>query len=163
MSRLNSFILTIWIISIIACSTESVRDKNIEIVIYEYDAYKYDLKERTFTVFNNSKPDQVIKFSLSSQERDEIMDSYYKLELNKMTGTTVIDDECFTAPNFPTTIAVKSRAGNQKIEIDSNCDNFFISNFRRADKVKVFLKVIDQILKSKPEIKNAPITDRVYE
>lgn len=166
---LRLFFLTTLISSLIACSNESTRDRNLNIVISDYDAYQFDLTKMKLTIFNDSKPSQIVKFNLSTKEKNEIIKSYYKFglnemnEINQLTGTTLVEDECFIAPKFTTTIAVKSGEINQKIEIDRNCDNFYISNFHRAKRVKAFLKVVDEILNSKPEIKNAPRTDKIYE
>ena len=163
MGTLRFFFAVTLIGILVSCSKSSPKDQNIDIIIQEYETYEYNLSGMTYTVYNDTKPNIVVNLKLTDGEKDKLVKSYYECGLNEMKGITLIEDECFIAPKFSTTILIKSKEGNQKIEIDSRCDNFFLYNFLKARKVKKFLNFVDLILKNKPEIKNTPRTDKIYE
>ena len=161
-------ILGFYLILITSCSSQQLLDKNIDIVIEEMKSYKYDLKNGIFTIFYLSKLPTKIKFNLTNKEQNEIIKSYYSLNLNKIktinkqTGNIYIEDECMTMPKNYTILHVKTKSLLQEIQIDMGCDNFYLSNFREANRIKKFIKLVLNIIQSKPEMKNAPGSDILY-
>ncbi len=91
-----------------------------------------------------------------------IIDKYYDLmiyeleDINRITKNIYIKDECKTMPKLFTILQIRSKDINQEIQIDQDCNDFYLSNFKTAKKVKSFINFIEGIIQSKPEIKNAP-------
>lgn len=150
------------------CSSEKKNDNSIQIVIQCAKSYKYDLRNRVYTVFFLSRPPFDIKFDLTTPENNSIIKMYYDLNLyelkniNQITKNIYIKDGCATMPKLFTILQVKSAEQNQEIQIDQDCNDFYFSNFQTARKVKFFIKFIEDIIQSKPEIKNAPKSDIWY-
>lgn len=149
-------------IILLSCSKTKTKHANIEIIIKSSKSYQFDLKKEVFTVFYLSKPPTQIKFHLTNEEKSKIIDKYYSLDLDKIPGKIKIEDECMYMPKLYTILKVNTKNASQEIEIDSECDDFYFSNFQKANRVKKFLKFVGSILQSKPEIKNAPISDILY-
>lgn len=161
--------LTVLLILIFfGCSSNNINDKNIEIVIEFAQSYKYDLHKEVYTVFYINKPPDEIKFHLSDNEKRKIIGKYYDLDINKIsgkdkiTGNTYIEDKCMIMPKLFTIIHVKGKDKLQEIQIDVGCDDFYLSNFSKAKRIKKFLQFVDGIVKSKPQIKNAPTSNIMY-
>ena len=166
MTRL--FLLLIVISIFMGFTKDTIKDRNIDMVIEYAQSYKYDLTSEVCTVFYIDKSPTEIKFHLSGKEKNKIIDEYYNLEINKISGldkiigNTYIEDECMIMPKLYTILHVKIKNKLQNIQIDEDCDDFFLSNFGKANKIKKFLRFVDNILKSKPEIKNAPRSNILY-
>jgi hypothetical protein len=164
--------MRVLLISILAtlsyCSAHPNRNKDIEVVIAIAESYKYDLKSKTYTVFNFNKPNYVIEFHLSDKEIQEITELYYELSLYKIrsidkeTGNSYIKDECTDMPKTFTKLFIKTDTASQEIQIDAACNNFYLSNFREARKVKKFIRFVRRIVDSKSEVRNAPMSDIWY-
>lgn len=147
-----------------ACSNKSnIKDPNLEIVIEDGDSYKYNLSELTYSVHKMSGSDTTIHFRLSNSEKTQIINKYYDLELNSITGKILIKDECMDMPKIYTTLKVKSKLSFQEIQVDEYCSDFKIYDIRKGNKVKAFLRFTETILKNKKEIKAAPKSDIFYE
>ena len=152
----------------VSCSNDKLKDRNIEITIDHAQSYKYDLTKGVFTVFLMDKPDTAIIFHLSGDERNRIVDQYYELGIDKITGVDkelgviIIDDGCMIMPKITTVLHVKTKNKVQDIQIDENCNDYYLGNAGKAKSVKQFLKFIDTIVRSKPEIKNAPRSNVIY-
>ncbi len=65
-------------------------------------------------------------------------------------------------PKDYTILYIKGKGITQEIQIDPNCNDFYLSNFSEANRVKKFIKFILDIIQAKPEIKNSPISDILY-
>lgn len=153
----------ILIIAIIfnACASKQ-KDENIKIVIDYPNSYRYDLDKQVFTVFFSTKPPLEIKFSITKHERTKIKNEYYKLGIDDFAGNTDFADKCVIMPKLYTMLSIKTGSKIQRIQIDEGCNNFVLSNFIKANRVKSFLNLIRNILQSKPQIKNAPTSDIIY-
>jgi len=166
MQRIIYFIVVLVILT--ACHSEKIRDKSINIVINDAQSYKYDLINGVYTVYFMDRPDTAISFHLSPDEATKIVDAYYDLEIDnikrvdKESGTILIKDNCMTMPKPFTILHVRSKIKLQDIQIDEGCDDFSFGNIKSGKSVKQFLDFIWTILKSKPEIKNAPHSNVMY-
>ncbi len=166
MQRLVYFLAVL--VFLAACHQKKVRDKDISIIINVAQSYKYDLTKGEYTVYFMDRPDTVLKFLLSPAEATKIVDRYYTLEIDNITGvdkelgTIYIEDNCMMMPKPYTILHIKSKSNSQDIQIDEGCDNFSIGNVKRGKSVKAFLDFIRDIMKSKSEIKNAPHSNVIY-
>ncbi|MFZ1372009.1 MAG: hypothetical protein WAR78_16615 [Ferruginibacter sp.] len=166
MHRIIYFIIVF--VTLVGCNSEIIKDKSINIVIDGAQSYKYDLTKGIYTVHFMDRPDTIIKFLLSSDEINKIVDKYYDLEINDITGvdkelgTILIEDNCMIMPKPFTILHVKSKTKSQDIQIDEGCDKFSLGNVKRGKSVTLFLDFIRAILKSKPEINNAPKSNVMY-
>lgn len=153
------FIICIFSVS---CTSNRIKDRNVQIVIDIPFSYKYDLNKGIYTVFFDGRPPLEVKFSFTNKEWDKIANSYYELQLNEIKGITEIEDECQIMPKFYTILNITTRNGSQRIKIDDSCDNFYISNWVKAHRINKFINIVFEILKSKKEIKNAPYSNIMY-
>lgn len=145
-----------------SCSFNKETDNNIEIIINEGASYRYDLKNEIYTVFNSMKPTQEIKFELTSKEKQEIINAYYRLDINDLPNEVMIKDNCSIMPKIYTTIFIRRKNQKQKIQIDDNCGDFEFSNSKKAKEIKEFIRIIKLVLYSKSVIRNAPKSDIFY-
>ena len=154
------FFVSICLIS--SCSSNNIiKDDNIEIVIQRAQSYQYDLQLKTYTVFN-MKGDTTIQFHLSREEKRQIVDRYYRLGLGDLQGQQEIEDNCHIMPKLYTTLKVKSKEHPLEIIIDEDCRNYNGLFNKRGQNVAEFLQYVINLLKTKPEIKNAPFSDIMY-
>jgi len=144
-----------------SCSPNK-KEEDIKITIDYPQSYRYEIDKELYTVFFLSKPALHIKFSLTKVELTKIKTKYYDLGIDNIADDTNFKDDCMIMPKLKTILTVKSESAIQRIEIDEDCDDFYVSNFLKANKVKEYLKIIREILKAKPEIKNAPMSDIMY-
>lgn len=89
-----------------SCNTWEGKDRNIEIVIKDAQSYVYDLKRGIYIV-DPLGPSIVIKFKLSNDEKEAIIDKYFELGIDKIndtvdkvTGNINIEDRCGIMPKF---------------------------------------------------------------
>ena len=163
MQRLPFFLVLIFL----GCTSNN-KDKNLEIIIEDAQSYKYDLKGEVYTIFYTDKGFSEIKFDLSKEEENKIAEEYYDLRINKIAGddkrfeNIYIEDDCMTMPKLFTKIHVKTKNKLQEIKIDESCNNFKLSNYNEAERIKKFIRFVKQIVKSKPQIKNAPESNIMY-
>ena len=163
MNRLPLFLIVIFL----GCSSNN-KDKNVEIIIEDAQSYKYDLKKEVYTIFYTNKVPTEIKFDLSKEEKDKIAEKYYDLRINKISGndkrskSIYIEDDCMTMPKLFTKIHLRTKNNLQEIKIDEGCNNFKLSNFNKAKRIKEFIQFVKQIVKSKPQIKNAAESNIIY-
>ena len=147
---------------IISCSqNDKMKDDNIEIVIKIAQSYKYDLTRGAYTIFN-IQGDSTIHFHLSEKEKQQIVQKYYSLGLDKFKGKQAIEDNCLVMPKLFTTLHVKSNKEEQEIIIDEDCDDYKGIFDSKGKNIAAFLKFIDHTLHGKQEIKNAPLSDIIY-
>ncbi len=173
-------ILTILTISLFSCSSHESEKKSdiedvrcatvVDVQSRNYDmeiaieyalSYKYDLTKQTYKVIN-IQGDSTINFSLSSQERRQIIDKYYSLCLNEIKGEYKIGDICMIMPKFYTKLKVKSKSINQVIIFDEDCEDYEPMYESKGKRAVAFLQFIRDVLAKKPEIKNAPTSDIIY-
>lgn len=138
-------------------------------MVIEYaQSNKVDLAKGIYTVFFMGKLPLEIKFKLSAAERAQIIDKYYSLSIDKLneidqiTGNVYIEDKCMIMPKTYTYLTAKRDSITQQIQIDEGCDDYSPDKSDIAKKVKAFLRYVDTIIQSKPEVKNAPHSDIIY-
>ena len=139
-----------------------------DIVIEYSQSYKFDLKNEIYSVYYMNKPPTKIKFHLSTIEKRLIEKKYYSLGIDKLkiegkkSSEILIKDKCTTMPKDYTVLRINNSGTYQEIKIDASCDNFYFWNVNNANKLKQFIKLILDIIYSKPTVKNAPISDILY-
>lgn len=148
------------LIAFASCRTE--RNYDLMIKIESAQSYSYDLKRRLLTVHNILKPDTTIQFALTDQELKSIIDKYYELNLNKLKSNYQVGDSCMSSPKLFTTLEVNSQKFSQQIMIDNSCHQFIPSDSTNGNRIVAFIKYTFSILKSKPQIKNAPNSEMFY-
>lgn len=117
-----------------------------------------DLHNRLYTVFYFAKPKVTIKFDLTEEENNRIIENYYSLRLHKLSKQIDFRDKCMIDPTKYYYINVKSKSFDQEIKIAS-CDRFYLFGLNKAKRVKEFIQIIEDIIELKPEIKNIPKSD----
>ncbi|MGN6212040.1 hypothetical protein [Parafilimonas sp.] len=146
------------VINGISCDNEKKDQHQVFFFIDEL-TQKIDLKNGVYIV-ERLEGKMEIKFTLSHKEKEAIQERYYSLHLDKIDSFKHFNDKCNIMPKIFTTLNV-SRDDQlvQKIEIDESCNDFYMQNCTQAYHIKSFLKFINDILKQKTEIKNAPKSD----
>jgi len=146
----------------------SLSNCSIDIIIEFPQSYKYDLKNEVYSVYYMNKPPTNIKFHLSTIERRLIEKNYYSLGIDKLkiegkkSTKIFIKDKCMTMPKDYFIIHITHAGTYQEIKIDASCDNFYAWNINNANRLKQFIKLILDIIYSKPAVKNAPKSDILY-
>jgi hypothetical protein len=147
---------------IASCSSkDQTKDEKMAIEIQIAQSYKYNLQQETYTIFN-MQGDTTIHFHLTSQEKEQIIDKYYSLHLEELQGKHEIEDNCLVMPKLYTTLKVKSKEQEQETIIDESCDDYKGLFNSKGKRVATFLQFVTSLLKTKPEIKNAPTSDIMY-
>ena len=159
MLRLIFCIPLFWLIS--CSSNNKIKNNDIEFIIQESQSYKYDLSQHTYTVFNMHGA-TTIHFNLSKNEKEQIVNEYYKLGLDNIHNDIKIEDDCTIMPKLYTTLIIRLHDKTHSLLIDDACSDFNFTLNNYAQKIKTFLQFIYKILKEKPEIKNAPTSDIMY-
>lgn len=159
MLRLIFCIPLFWLIS--CSSNNKIKNNDIEFIIQESQSYKYDLRQHTYTVFNMHGA-TTIHFNLSKNEKEQIVNEYYKLGLDNIHNDIKIEDVYNIMPKLYTTLLVRLNDKTHSILIDDACSDYKFALDNYAQKIKIFLQFIYSVLKEKPEIKNAPISDIMY-
>lgn len=109
------------------------------------------LKEQ-YTIFYSKKSPTVITFHLTQDEVKKINYKYYSLKLDKIkkedapAETIYLKDKCETMPKDNTTLQIQTKEKKQELQIDLYCDDFYLSNFAEANRVKKFINFILLIL-----------------
>ena len=85
-----------------------------------------------------------------------------KKQIHQKNSIYRIKDKCNEMPANRTILQVQNEDQEQKIQINLDCSSFYLSNFVEAKRVKKFLLFIFKIVRSKPQIKSAPISDILY-
>ncbi|GAB2656765.1 hypothetical protein GCM10027036_07770 [Flavihumibacter cheonanensis] len=141
-------------------------DKNIQVIIQHAQSYKVDVMNGIYSVFFISKPTLEVKFELSIEEKRQIVEKFYSLDLPNLLPEKEevlhIEDECFIMPKIYTYLSVKGDSLTRQIEIDTSCDDFSQFNADKANRIKSFLDYVSKIIYEKPQVKNAPESDIFY-
>lgn len=153
-------LICVVIIAFASCRTK--RNYDLMIKIESAQSYLYDLKRRLLIVHNISKPDTTIQFALTDQELKSIIDKYYEMNLNKLKSHYQVGDSCMSSPKLFTTLDVSYKKFNQQIMIDNSCRQFIHSDSSNGNRIAAFINYVFSILKSKPQIKNAPTSEMFY-
>ncbi|HEX9509572.1 MAG TPA: hypothetical protein VF939_03760 [Puia sp.] len=160
MKRMIPFLIMIAFCA--ACAGKREFDKNVAIEIKFAQTSKTDLKKDTYTLFYLSKPPLEIKLGLTEAERNRIVDAWYSLELDRLSGQTTVWDNCHSMPKIFTVIRASTATHSQEITIDAHCEDFFFFNAKKAERVKKFLKLVRDIILSRPAVRDAPKSDVFY-
>ena len=143
---------------------ETVKEKIqiTEITIESAQSYKYDLKNEIYTVYFFSKEPVEVKFSLSKEEKEEVFEKCHSLELNSDTEEINFDGNCVNSPTLYETLLIRSAESSQKIKISANCDYSNTPYSYKVGRVMEFIKLVTDLVESKPEVKAAPKSDIIY-
>lgn len=141
------------------------KDRNINLVIYDDQYYKFDLGKETYSVyFVRFHPRDTI-FHLTKEERESIIDKYYELGIDEIGGgkdsvsNLIIDADCTKLPKQYGKILAKTKTYSHVMQVDITCDNFSSDKEDEAEKLKDFIVFVENIVKSKPEVQAAPVSD----
>lgn len=141
-------------------------DENIQVIIQHAQSYKVDVMNGIYSVFFISKPTLELKFELSIEEKRQIVEKFYSLDLPNLLPDKAevlhIEDECFIMPKIYTYLSVNGDSLTRQFEIDTSCDDFDQLNADKARRIKSFLEYVSKIIYAKPEVKNAPESDIFY-
>ena len=85
---------------LLASCSGGIIDRNIEIEIRNASTDKMDLKKDLYTRFFSSRPPLEIKLGLTGEEKTKIINAWYSLGLDQITGTTVISHNCHNMPKL---------------------------------------------------------------
>jgi hypothetical protein len=146
----------------------SGRDMNIQVLIQHAQSYQTDVLNGNYSVFFVSKSPVVVKFDLTSAEKKQIIDKLYSLDLHKLkteneiSGILHFEDECFDMPKIYTNLIIKGDGYVNQFQIDESCTVFSREYSKIALKVKAFLDYVNSIIKVKPSVSNAPVSDIIY-
>lgn len=149
-------------------SEPNSQDRNLQIIIQYAQSYKVDLMKGLYTVLFINKPPLNVEFDLNLIEKAKIIDKFYALKLDEQmpdkvnSATMSFDDNCFIMPKIYTYLNVKGDSLAMQFKIDESCSDFIQPNADKAKKVKAFLDLVNEILKRKAELINAPKSDIFY-
>src|SRR5258705_13203666 len=129
-----------------SCKLSTPRDQDIVVVISVANNLTIDLSTDTYTIYFLSKPPLLVKFSLTSEDKERIRKTYFSLHLNEM-ARLVMPGGCKRDPQILTTITVKSQLIDQTVKIDESCAQ--PKDDVDAQKVLFFLNTIDSVLQVK--------------
>jgi hypothetical protein len=147
----------------VSCSTVNNRQvTGLRITIRESQSYKIDLMANVYTVYFNEKPPVNIPFVLSIEELEKIKKEYNSIGLPRRSRRYELVDKCNIMPKLYTFIEIESDTFKQEVRINETCENFRFDHSKKAARVRKFLASIRAMLHSKPEIKNAPVSDIAY-
>lgn len=66
-------------------------------------------------------------------------------------------------PKLYTHLTIVNGNITQKIKVDEDCDEYrTVETGNLAQRIKAFVQLIDKIVKAKPEVKKAPLSDIMY-
>jgi hypothetical protein len=156
---MTKFVL-IFLVFLSFCSPAKRSDEDLDVVIDASESYKFDLKKATYTVYFMSKSPVEVKFSLSKNEKEEISRKYRSLGINNLPPELTVTSNCVNSPTLFTIVIISSKSLNQKIRIPLGCD--YIDEQQRGNQIREFIITVTNIVKSKPEVKDAPKSDIVY-
>jgi hypothetical protein len=82
---------------------------------------------------------KIFKFAISENEKLEIINEYYLLNLDNLPVNTFIKDKCNIIPKNYTTLHINSKDLKQEIKIDQACNSYSFFDSSKANRVKKFL------------------------
>lgn len=147
-----------------ACNLKrDVADIPIEkITVKMGSSYKIDLENAAYTVyfFNGSSYD--CKFTLSDQDKKDILKMANGLGLTQLKGNIQVEDNCQFFPKVFTQLSFYAGSNPVHISIDAGCDKHSILKRQHASGIIDFLAFLHKRIFSKPEVLRAPQTDISY-
>lgn len=135
-------------------SKYSIKEFNLSIQFSQ--VRKFDLYNGICYLYKSHHDFIKINFKLSRREKRTICNQYYSLGLDSLKNEKEYIDSCFYVPKNHTTLNFKIENKNKMIKIDKNCDNFNQSDSSSARQVQKYILIVEKILQSKKEIRNAP-------
>lgn len=151
------------ILTFFSCSPQIVGDlKQFKITIIEGQSIKYDLLNNTYTVYFLSKDPYTVKFTLSEDDKKQLLKSIYRWKLDKTSSDAEYQDNCNIQPKIYTVVEIFNEK-QFRLKVNPDCNSFKNGSFSVPGKnVVEFINSVKQILKSKPEIATAPFSDIIY-
>ena len=147
-----------------SCANKPATQEYPDIVIEDGYSYKYDLNNEIYfvTIMGDPQSPTQVKFKLSEDEKKAIKDKFYEIGLNSVANDEYIEDQCYIMPQILTTLTLKKKDKSIKIEIEESCNAYYTFNFLKAKKIKEFTSMVRNIVRAKPEVKNAPKSNAFY-
>jgi hypothetical protein len=150
------------IVSCTGCMDKQVDDRSIAIEVAFAQTWKVNLKKDTFTMFYMSRPPLVISLGLTEVERNRIIDAWYQFHLDRIEGKTTLKDNCNSMPKLFTIIKATTTSTSQEISIDEHCGDPGFFDSGREKRMKKFLRLVKDIVFSRPAVRDAPKSDVFY-
>jgi hypothetical protein len=157
---LRVFLITI----LLACNPERKEDdvQIQKIIVKMGHSYKIDLEKETYTVYFMNGTSAESKFTLSDQERTDILKMSQECGLGKFTGNVKVEDNCNMFPKILTKMSFSAGGNNVEVSIDQFCKEHVWTQRKEAKRVLKFLKFLREKIFAKPEVAKAPKTDVMY-
>jgi len=147
----------------ISChSANPIENERLNIVIKYGQSYKIDLPNKVYEVYYLSKPPSIVKFNLTDYENNLITGKYYSLRINRLSKITDLKNNCNDMPKVFTEVEVKSIRKDQVIKIEETCEKYDLLNRSKANRVREFVQFIRDIIESKTELNQKPVSDIPY-
>jgi hypothetical protein len=147
-----------------ACSPKS-NDKDIQIqkiIVKTGHHDKIDLEKETYTVYFMNGTSYDCKFTLSDQEKKDILKMAQVCGLAKLKGTIQVEDKCDMFPKVYTELSFSAGGNNVQVSIDGGCDQHPLFKQGESEDILKFLTFIYKKIAAKPEVVRAPKTDIHY-
>lgn len=150
------------LVSCTGCREKQEDDRGIAIQVAFAQSWKVDLKKDTFTMLYVSRPPLAISLGLTEDERNRIVDAWYQFHLDRIEGKTTLKDNCRIMPKLLTVIKATTASTSQEISIDENCEDPGFFDSGREKRMKKFLRLVKDIVFSRPAVRDAPKSDVFY-
>lgn len=162
-----TIVLLLW-----ACSAKKKIDRNVRLSISLDQSYKYDFYNAIYTVYGIGKYNSNgnlykvtdssvdIKFSLSQEEKNKIIDKYYSLDLEILPDTLLLDSCLKAMPLSLYTVKATTKRKTQTLitDMEPACRSVLYTQ-----RLREFIQYCLDIAKERPEIKKAPHSQILYE
>jgi hypothetical protein len=165
LSAANQFIgLKVCLIALLfACNPETkVDDIQVQKIIVKTGQHvKIDLEKETYTVYFMNGTSYDSKFTLTDQEKMDIIKMAQDCGLPQLKGNIRMEGHCNIFPVVVTELSFD--AGDKHVQVSTDgCDDHSIFKDREAEKIVKFLRFFHKTIYSKPEVAKAPKTDIRY-
>lgn len=147
-----------------ACNPKS-NDKDIQIqkiIVKTGHHDKIDLEKETYTVYFMNGTSYDCKFTLSDQEKMDILKMAQVCGLAKLKGDIQVEDNCQMFPKVYTKLSFYAGDNKVQVSIDGGCDKHPLLKQGEAEDILKFLEFLHKKIASKPEVVKAPKTDIHY-
>lgn len=151
----------IFILSLIFMSC--VRN-DVDSIVVQYDnSSEINLFKGSYVVHFMDKDDSYYNFSISENEITEVKRTYNNQDIsNYEKELLIVDDKPLIMPTSDTKYIVSLSNGNEQTFIIRTDYRNNPLNTEKYKNLKVFIEKIDDIIKSKKEIKNAEKSNILY-
>jgi hypothetical protein len=109
-----------------------------------------------------SRQPLAISLGLTEDERSRIAEAWYLLKLDRISGRTTLADNCNRMPKLYTVIKATTVHTSQEISIDENCEDPGFFDSGREKRMKKFLRLVRDLVFSRPAVRAAPKSDVFY-